>query len=63
MSSGPEHYKAAEALLARAQGVDEEFARHLVAEAQVHATLAAAAASCRVRMSSASVSAWGEVLA
>lgn len=42
--NGPEHYKEAEKLTAQAHTVDPEFALYLVAKAQVHATLALAAA-------------------
>ncbi|WP_114202339.1 hypothetical protein [Janibacter anophelis] len=38
--NGPAHYKKAEDLLERSRGEDPEWARLLVAQAQVHATLA-----------------------
>lgn len=43
--NGPQHYKEAERLLAYSTGVDGEFAPLIVAQAQVHATLALAAAT------------------
>lgn len=46
---GPEHYRRAEALLDQAHGADnsEGYADYLVAKAQVHATLALAAATAQ----------------
>lgn len=41
--NGPSHYQQAEKLLERSQGEELEWARLLVAQAQVHATLALAA--------------------
>lgn len=43
--TGPEHYREAEQLAAQAHTVDQEYAMYLVAKAQVHATLALAAAT------------------
>lgn len=43
--NGPQHYAAAQGLLARSDEVDQVDAALLVAQAQVHATLAAAAAT------------------
>lgn len=69
--NGPEHYAMAEQLTAQAHTVDHEFAVYLVAKAQVHATLALAAATASDRTAylhegfTATViddsSAWGEV--
>ena len=49
--NGPEHYAAAEKLAGEANGADVEFARYLLAKAQVHATLAAAAAQIELALS------------
>jgi hypothetical protein len=50
--TGPQHYKEAETLLDRAQnliyGSDREYGQAVLAEAQVHATLALAAATIDV---------------
>ena len=43
--TGPEHYKKAEFILKYVDEMDAEAARHSVAVAQVHATLAQAAAT------------------
>lgn len=43
--TGPEHYKKAEFILKYVDDMDAESARHSVAVAQVHATLAQAAAT------------------
>lgn len=43
--NGPGHYAAAERLLKMSDGVDADFAQLVVAQAQVHATLALAAAT------------------
>lgn len=43
--NGPEHYREAERRLAQAHEVEGEFADYLMAKAQVHATLALAAAT------------------
>lgn len=45
--TGPEHYRESERLLERAdkRGLGDDYARDLVAMAQVHATLAQAAAT------------------
>ena len=43
--NGPNHYKEAERLIHRAGGSDPELASQYLAEAQVHATLALAAAT------------------
>lgn len=63
MASGPDHYKAAEALLAEAAiaapGSDEEMA--LLATAQVHATLALTAATYDASPGPY-VAAWAKVL-
>ena len=48
---GHEHYKAAEKLLSAVDGTDVEFSRYLLAKAQVHATLAAAAAQVETALS------------
>ena len=45
MATGSEHYQRAEALLERAEDQDIEYAAYTVAVAQVHATLALAAAT------------------
>lgn len=47
--NGPEHYRQAEALTDQAHTVDPDFAVYLVAKAQVHATLALAAATATDR--------------
>lgn len=64
--TGPEHYRKAELLLAKAQdvtvGSDSE--RYFLAAAKAHATLAQAAATVAVgavRMHSASYKAWNAV--
>ena len=61
--NGPEHYKEAEKLTAQAHTVDPEFARYLVAKAQVHATLALAAAAAGGTLGQHGVpsAAWSEV--
>lgn len=43
--NGPEHYRMAEQLADQAHAVDPDYAAYLVAKAQVHATLALAAAA------------------
>lgn len=43
--NGPDHYKKAEELLKRSLGEELEWARLLVAQAEVHATLALAASN------------------
>lgn len=43
--NGTEHYKRAERLVERSDAVGPEFATLLIAQAQVHATLALAAAT------------------
>ena len=43
--NGPDHYREAERLINRAGGSDPESASQYLAEAQVHATLALAAAT------------------
>lgn len=49
--NGPEHMKEAEKLAGEANGADVEFARYLLAKAQVHATLAATAATIELALS------------
>lgn len=43
--NGPDHYQQAKNLLKRSQGEELEWARLLVAQAQVHATLALVASN------------------
>jgi len=43
--TGPEHYRAAEILLAEAESQPGQAAAHSIVAAQVHATLAVAAAT------------------
>lgn len=43
--TGPQHYAAAQSLVERSLGVEPDEAAYLVARAQVHATLALAAAT------------------
>lgn len=52
MSSGPEHYAEAERLLDKAQGEDagNHLERYFLSAAQVHATLALAAATAADRV-------------
>lgn len=45
MATGPDHYREAQNLLRKSDGQEPEFAMRLIAEAQVHATLALAAAA------------------
>jgi hypothetical protein len=44
-STGPEHYQEAEVLLARAHNHGHQYTANIIAAAQVHATLALAAAT------------------
>jgi hypothetical protein len=64
--SGPDHFATAERYLADARAVpdDQDFVRQLVAEAQVHATLALAAATMHGRVSDriSSPESWAGVL-
>lgn len=63
--NGPQHYAAAERLVDRSNAADPERADLLVKQAQVHATLAAAAASLTpvsVQHSRQDGGAWGEAL-
>lgn len=49
MATGPSHYCAAEALVEQARGIEDADARRdLIAAAQVHATLALAAATAEL---------------
>ena len=57
--NGPDHYKKAEDLLERSGGEELEWAQLLVAQAQVHATLAVAASNTAT--SREEFTAWREV--
>jgi hypothetical protein len=66
MSSGPEHYRAAEGYLARAEGDEpgrsDEFRRDLILAAQAHATLALTASNIEAATRRPSAE-WSEVVA
>lgn len=51
--NGTEHYKRAERLVERSDAVGPEHATTLLAQAQVHATLALAAATLNTRLNDA----------
>jgi hypothetical protein len=62
--TGPEHYAEAESQLIVATEVDAEDADHYVARAQVHATLALAAAAIHSELAAHEVTAaWQDVAA
>lgn len=56
--TGPEHYAEAERLLERAQNFDVTDAVSVIADAQVHATLAVAAAQADLML--LSITHWGD---
>ncbi len=63
--NGPQHYTEAEGLAAQAHTVDPDFAAYLLAKAQVHATLAVAAAPAGPTLGQHGVPSaeWSEVIA
>lgn len=58
--TGPEHYRKAESILAGSDGRSGEWASNQVSRAQVHATLALAAATAVPRLTTMTEGQWYE---